>query len=250
MSGHPTNQDKFQLETALFLLGMRINKAMTSSAVISAVLSIFNAWEKDAAQIIKTHPGNYWLYRAIDDSVELTIINTKETIARLKLEKHVHGWAALRSHRHILSHPGQSTYKHADVQRFYDNRQHVFDPKVIRLWGVLASINEWVSAEGLNTRDATLPQVGLYPECIDSVCSMLTHALIPGVPFPTQEVGDHTRRVFAQMAIECQNVYAEEKSTGVMRGEKAWEEYQAKRAQEKAQRDLDSMVPDAPKAEP
>jgi hypothetical protein len=69
---------------------------------------------------------------------------------------------------------------------------------VIRLWSALASITEWASGEGLKVRDVTLPNIGMYPECLDSVFSMLSHALIPEVPFPTKEVCDHTRRVFAR----------------------------------------------------
>lgn len=227
-------EEKVFLATDLFILLININKTMSTLATISAITRIFQHWVKVAKDSIDRHPGANWLYPVLVSSVEHNLVTTKETITKLKIESATHGWEYLKNHRHIISHPNQPIYEQESVNQFFENELHIFDPKVVRFWGVGSSLFEWAEQNGIKTYEVMRPKIGLYLECIEATCSVLTYVQKDRTQIMPEMITGHMQTIFANIERDCLSAYERERVTGTMEGEAALQRYLTKREEERS----------------
>jgi hypothetical protein len=219
--------DRHFASIQISLIASRINRALSAKAALMLVTSVFHRWPGGKEKAFRTHPGNCALFPLLEEAVESAMVFARESIKQLGIDgtKHIHGWRALTSHRHIISHPGQYKFDHEEVQEFFDNDQHLFDPKMQRLWGVLASLVDWAERNGYEVDDQWRPKLIPFPDIIDAAWTMLRYAMKDPTALGWESVRVKIVESFPTWEEDLQRIYEEESKTGVLQGRRLLSEH-------------------------
>lgn len=212
------NTDDLLADTSIFLIAGQINRAMAASAATLLVQGIFYRWPDERKTAFRTNPANLPLFQLLEAGVDAAIVYARESIATLGIGAEIHGWQALTSHRHIISHPGQAEYSHKQVQKFFESDQHYLDPKLSRLWGVLASLMEWAQKTGKKVDEYRMPAIRPSSDIIDAAWSMLRHSMSDPNAIPLEAVRAKVLENFPAWEAGAQRLYRREVDTGELEG--------------------------------
>jgi hypothetical protein len=210
--------EKFLMESGLFLVAMQLRNAIGASFARHFVYNLFHGLKEKKSEYFRTHPANLESMKILEDSTNYSLIYIREHLKKLKMEDCIHGWNALDCHRHVLSHPAEINFGHKKVKNFYENKQHYFDVKLIRLWGVGKSIYEYAYKNKFRNHEYMVPTLNIGADFVELIYVILKYSLngTKQLKYTDFILGvDQSKEKWEK---DLGEIYIREKTTGVLEG--------------------------------
>ena len=116
------------------LLTIPVLRGLQASFVIGGANTIFG----QQPEHFRSNPANCLTHTALSALEDRAIVQVAEVMQSkldaVKLPVDFRQKARVVQHRHVLSHPYQLEFRNPDVQRFFADKGHVLDVKVVLLW--------------------------------------------------------------------------------------------------------------------